>query len=62
VIEFRFDSGDQVFDALDEVSTGERTNLPWSLTLYRDSQTRRNELANAQGFLHRVPGQPNRFR
>jgi len=62
VIEFRFDSGDQVFDALDEVSTGERTNLPWSLTLYRDSQTRRNELASAQGFLHRVPGQPNRFR
>ncbi len=62
VIEFRFDSGDQVFPALDEVSAGERANLPWALTVYRDSQSRRNELARAQGFLHRVPGQPDRFR
>lgn len=62
VIEFRFNGGEQAFTALDKISAGERTNLPWSITLYDGGRTRRNELAKANGFLHTVPGQPDRFR
>ncbi len=62
VVEFRFNNDEQRFPALDQISAGDRASLPWSLILYEGAAAKRRKLAEASGFLHSVPGQPDRFR
>lgn len=49
-------------ELLRQLADGERTSLPWQLELNLESGRRQSPTPIARGFLHAVPGQPNRFR
>lgn len=51
-----------ILEELDRLARGERANLPWRLEVTVDGLARRNQPEPATGFLHRVPGQSDRFR
>lgn len=52
----------QTLQQLARLSNGEQTSLPWRLEVRFDSTERGAIPTEARGFLHAVPGQPNRFR
>lgn len=47
---------------LETLAESERASLPWTLQLTLIDDNDRFKRANAQGWLHPVPGQPGRFR
>ena len=47
---------------LEMLASGERASLPWSMTVDLGRGDRRDRQTEASGFLHSVPGQPDRFR
>lgn len=47
---------------LEALAQGERSSLPWTLQLTLIDDNERFKRASAQGWLHPVPGQPDRFR
>lgn len=49
-------------EQLEGLARGERTSLPWTLQLTLIDDNERFKRASAQGWLHPVPGQPDRFR
>ncbi len=61
VVQLRGPASAQVLQQLQSLTAGEQRNLPWRLEILIDDIQRRQP-TEARGFLHAVPGQPNRFR
>jgi LEA14-like dessication related protein len=49
-------------EQLQRLASGDKNNLRWHLNVVFDDVHRNSQPANARGFLHPVPGQPDRFR
>ncbi|MFU8833119.1 MAG: LEA type 2 family protein [Wenzhouxiangella sp.] len=49
-------------EQLQRLTNAEQNNLPWRLKVEFDDTHRNGQPREARGFLHAVPGQPNRFR
>ncbi len=49
-------------EQLQRLTNAEQDNLRWRLKVVIDDTHRNGQPAEARGFLHAVPGQPNRFR
>ncbi|MFU8833460.1 MAG: hypothetical protein ACNA7J_15075 [Wenzhouxiangella sp.] len=61
VVQLQGPASPRVLQQLQSLTAGEQRNLPWRLEILIDDIPRRQP-AEARGFLHAVPGQPNRFR
>lgn len=49
-------------ERLDALASGEVQRLPWTLEARLTLNGNRNRRTRSEGWLHRVPGQPDRFR
>lgn len=61
-LSLRTEADEATLVVLSALATGERSSLPYSLTLTFPGRRDRDNPAEQNGFLHPVPGQPNRFR
>lgn len=53
---------DSLQDNLDLLASAERMNLPWSMAVSLGRSGRSDRETEASGYLHSMPGQPDRFR
>lgn len=62
IVRFAIPTQKAGLERLEALAAGEVQRLPWSLEAELVLSNSRNRKAIAEGWLHRVPGQPNRFR
>lgn len=62
VIRLTGSDSDSLRESLDLLTSGERASLPWSMAIDLGRSGRSDRQTESNGFLHSVPGQPDRFR
>lgn len=62
VVSMRLAAEPAGLDRLSALSAGDHDSLRWSMKLTLEQRGRREQQSEATGWLHRVPGQDDRFR